>query len=42
MIFFGLLLLNLYRRRFFCNTLCPLGALYGLLAKYSLFAPAAQ
>ena len=37
MLFFGLLLLNLYRRRFFCNYLCPLGALYGLLAKYSLF-----
>jgi len=36
LIFFGLLLLNLKRRRFFCNSLCPLGALYGLLAKYSL------
>jgi polyferredoxin len=36
-LFIGLLLLNLYRRRFFCNYLCPLGALYGLLAKYSLF-----
>ena len=35
LIFFGLLLLNVRRRRFFCNTLCPLGALYGLLAKYS-------
>jgi MauM/NapG family ferredoxin protein len=34
-IFFGLLLLNLRRRRFFCNTLCPLGALYGFLAKYA-------
>ena len=37
LIFLGLLLLNLYCRRFFCNYLCPLGALYGLLAKYSLF-----
>jgi MauM/NapG family ferredoxin protein len=36
MLFLGLLLLNLYRRRFFCNFLCPLGALYGWLAKYSL------
>jgi MauM/NapG family ferredoxin protein len=36
-LFFGLLLLNLYRRRFFCNYLCPLGALYGWLAKYSFF-----
>lgn len=36
LLFFALLLLNLYRRRFFCNTLCPLGALYGFLAKYSL------
>ncbi|HEX7502560.1 MAG TPA: 4Fe-4S binding protein [Acidobacteriota bacterium] len=36
LIFFGLLLLNLRRRRFFCNSLCPLGALYGQLAKYSL------
>jgi polyferredoxin len=36
-VFFGLLLLNLRRRRFFCNFLCPLGALYGLLGRYSLF-----
>lgn len=36
LLFIGLLLLNLYRRRFFCNSLCPLGAVYGFLAKYSL------
>ncbi len=36
-IFFLLLFLNLYKRRFFCNYLCPLGALYGLVAKFSLF-----
>lgn len=35
-IFFGLLLLNLWRRRFFCNYLCPLGALYGLVSRWSL------
>jgi MauM/NapG family ferredoxin protein len=37
-VFLLLLLLNLRRRRFFCNALCPLGALYGLLAKYSLLS----
>lgn len=36
-IFIFLLLMNLYRRRFFCNYLCPLGALYGLLARVSIF-----
>jgi len=30
-----LLALNLWRRRFYCNTLCPLGALYGLIARFS-------
>ena len=35
-LFIGLLLLNFYRRRFFCNALCPLGALYGWLGKFSL------
>ena len=29
----GLLLANFVRRRFFCHGLCPLGALYGLLAR---------
>lgn len=28
-----LLVMNLYRRRFFCNYLCPLGAIYGLAAR---------
>jgi MauM/NapG family ferredoxin protein len=36
-IFFFLLFMNLYKRRFFCNYLCPLGALYGLIAKFSIF-----
>ena len=31
-IFIGL---NYYSRRFFCNVLCPLGALYGLIARFS-------
>jgi MauM/NapG family ferredoxin protein len=34
-IFFFLLFMNLYKRRFFCNYLCPLGALYGIAAKFS-------
>jgi ferredoxin len=32
-----LLVMNLYKRRFFCNYLCPLGALYGLVARFGLF-----
>lgn len=36
-IFFLLLFLNLYKRRFFCNYLCPLGALYGIFSKFSFF-----
>jgi len=32
-----LLVMNLYKRRFFCNYLCPLGALYGLVSRVSLF-----
>jgi MauM/NapG family ferredoxin protein len=27
--------LNAWRRRFFCNSLCPLGALYGLASRFS-------
>jgi ferredoxin len=34
--FLLLILLNVWRRRFFCNALCPLGALNGLLARFSL------
>ncbi|MCP4147057.1 MAG: 4Fe-4S dicluster domain-containing protein [bacterium] len=36
-IFFLLLFANLYKRRFFCNYLCPLGALYGLISRFSFF-----
>lgn len=36
-IFLALIMLNLVKRRFFCNYLCPLGALYGFLSKFSLF-----
>jgi polyferredoxin len=32
-----LLMMNLYKRRFFCNYLCPLGALYGIVARFSIF-----
>jgi MauM/NapG family ferredoxin protein len=35
-LFFLLIFLNFYKRRFFCNYLCPLGAFYGLLSKFSL------
>lgn len=35
LLFLGLLFMNLYKRRFFCNYLCPLGALYGLASKFS-------
>jgi MauM/NapG family ferredoxin protein len=35
LIFAGVLLANLYRRRFWCSALCPLGALLGLITKIS-------
>jgi MauM/NapG family ferredoxin protein len=35
-IFLLVILLNVWRRRFFCTTLCPLGALYGLFGRFSL------
>lgn len=34
-LFLVILLLNLHTRRFFCNYVCPLGGLYGLLARFS-------
>jgi len=34
-LFLVLVGLNFYRRRFYCNYLCPLGALYGLVARLS-------
>lgn len=36
LIFGGILLLNLYRSRFWCRYLCPLGALLGILGRRSL------
>jgi NAD-dependent dihydropyrimidine dehydrogenase PreA subunit len=36
LIFLSLVLLNLYRERFFCRYLCPAGALFGLLARWNL------
>lgn len=35
-LFIAVLSLNLYERRFWCKYLCPLGALLGLLSRYSL------
>jgi ferredoxin len=32
-----LLLMSISKGRFFCNTICPLGALLGLISKYSIF-----
>lgn len=36
-LFFTLLLLNMYRERFWCRYLCPLGALLGLFSRWNLF-----
>jgi MauM/NapG family ferredoxin protein len=36
LIFLGVILLNLYRERFWCRYLCPAGALFGLLARWNL------
>jgi MauM/NapG family ferredoxin protein len=35
-VLFLLIALNAWKRRFFCTTLCPLGALYGLVARLGL------
>lgn len=36
-IFFAALLLNLRTPRFYCRYICPLGALYGVLSRFSLW-----
>ena len=38
LLFGALLALNLYERRFWCRYLCPLGALLGLLSRWSLLS----
>jgi len=35
-IFFGILALEYYQRRFWCRYLCPLGALFGLMGRFGL------
>jgi len=37
LLFLFLIVMNLYKRRFFCNYLCPLGALYGLVSRIGFF-----
>jgi len=37
LILLTVILLNLHSHRFFCNHLCPLGALYGAVSKFSFF-----
>jgi polyferredoxin len=36
LLFFGVLFLNLYRARFWCRFVCPLGALLGVVGKNPL------
>ena len=36
-LFFLIIGMNYYKRRFFCNSLCPLGALLGFVSRISLF-----
>ena len=37
LLFLGALLLNLERERFWCRSVCPTGALLGLLSRWNLF-----
>lgn len=39
LVFIGILALNLLAHRFWCRYLCPLGALLGFFAKFSIFRP---
>lgn len=36
-LFLLIILANFYKRRFYCNYICPLGAMYGIIAKISIF-----
>jgi len=36
-LFILILALNAFKTRFFCNVICPLGALYGLVSRFGMF-----
>jgi len=36
-VFILILILNAYHTRFFCNIICPLGAVYGIVSRFGLF-----
>ncbi|OGU55260.1 MAG: hypothetical protein A2V66_11005 [Ignavibacteria bacterium RBG_13_36_8] len=36
-LFIFIIVMNIYSRRFFCNAICPLSALYGIVAKVGIF-----
>jgi len=37
LVFLGLVILNMWRERFWCRSICPTGALLGLMSRWNLF-----